>query len=259
MGAVDLPDDVLTDLLSRMGLLAQMRLSIATKRWRSVLDIEERWWKMWFAADIVLNRASLAACPTFKARIALATLAQSNMSAQCGSITPLVSNVRFRPGSYSTVDIRGCQVHAGSRYVRYAVTLVESYSSYNNTQTLRHDVIDLERWPEVRHLELQRSNPPPLCLVGTKYMRDQKYNRLIHLENVWATADKGTGMPAAFPASTPIETGNCVIYENSDAAFPWLLCTPRRTTGGVGPGSTKSPSQLPLPNLFPRRAYVWCF
>lgn len=236
---VGLPDDVVAQLTASMDFLELMRLMIASKSWKRLLDNEEDWRRRWLAGKYTLNHASLSRCPTWKSRVALALRARRNMELRRGLshvITkhdPTKANYRSDRSDYETI-----RPAVPGNFIGYVV--VQNYDTGSRSFTYYKDgeVLDLRHWPSRTARKLKvAERKRKLChiMVGTQFCVETLHGTSLDAASLFSRAKEGEKEQAHRPLRTKAPDG---ALANSDSAFPWLLMTSPGSTGNMSVGIT---------------------
>jgi hypothetical protein len=242
MQTVGLPDDVVDLIIKRLNILDLARLCVASKPWQGLIDQERIWHAMWFSPECrpTLNAASLAVCPSFKARLSLWARARNNMASGRATLTPLVKNVVFPISkSWDRVDIDPAVAQNGSDFITYVATQTTSNYSFDVTKVLRYDSIDISKWPASERKMLQRDNPPMVHAVGNRFLMDLKNKRTSDLRDIFTKNPEEKAYPASTAISGIPNRGKFHSLVNTEADYPWILII--RTEMGMSTRPVKRP------------------
>lgn len=221
MTSVGLPDDVLKNLLLLVGELDAMRLSLASRAWKALLDREEDWAIRWSASAYSLNRASLSRCPTFKSRFGLIHLARRNISQRRGLLHPLVTDrTSAQPSRYSGITFEPIFFPTPADFVGHKTCETSFGGSYTSTTILAQQFTDLTNWPERPFKAATAVGHAKGLTVGRQIIAEPKGSKfdVSDFLNQPKADSKIHHTPLGFSSYNTDR-----ILPNTDPAYPWLI------------------------------------
>lgn len=217
MSHVGLPDDVVDVIFSQAGHGELQLLGLCSKGWHALVEWDGEWKRRWQAGKHHLSRSRLAACRSWKDRVAWVHRARYNMINGIGELYQIAEPQLV--DSFATVTHRRIPTVRGSFYAGFTLSM-SSYSggSGSTTSRLHHAILDFRNWPCVERLRVPARPISTIVPVGDKFA----YLPGKHIVDMseWITNPKQQPLKSEIPAIS--ERGRESLG-NANPNFPWVL------------------------------------